>query len=300
MEEVLVSALKRFDLSEKEVEGIDLDDEDVELSVQDCRGSLVGRIMGDKIANFTGVKNFTNHVWGYPRNLRVTEIGPNVFQFQFEKEVERERVLRGGPWIMDNQVLVIREWSAGFEKKIECFRFSPLWIQIWNLPTHWMSSAAGVKIGRVFRNVKDVILPPGGGKEGKHMKILAEIDLLQPLIRGTTVKLNGEVVWVEFKYERCPDFCYKCGIIGHGDKVCKLEMNLNQTHREAQFGPWMRAGNIMFSPIREGTGKEMVVKIHTTGQGEGRVESYRTMEGLDTGKQTERKGITEGGGKDRK
>ena len=97
MEEVLVSALKRFDLSEKEVEGIDLSDEDVEISVQDCRRSLMRRIMRDKIANFTGVKNFTNHVWGYPRNLRVTEIGPNVFQFQLEKEVERERVLRGGP-----------------------------------------------------------------------------------------------------------------------------------------------------------------------------------------------------------
>ena len=97
MEEVLVSALKRFDLSETEVEGIDLEDEDVELSIQDCRGSLVGRIMGDKIANFTGVKNFTNHVWGYPRNLRVTEIGSNAFQFQFDKEAERERVLRGGP-----------------------------------------------------------------------------------------------------------------------------------------------------------------------------------------------------------
>ena len=48
-----------------------------------------------------------------------------------------------------------------------------------------MSNAAEKKIGGVFRKVKEVILPSGGGKEGRHMKIFAEIDLLQPLVRGT-------------------------------------------------------------------------------------------------------------------
>lgn len=102
------------------------------------------------------------------------------------------------------------------------------------------------KIG-VFRKVKEVLLPPKSGKEGRHMKIFAEIDLLQPLARGTPVKLNGVMVWIEFKYERCPDFCSKCGIIGHGDKNCRLKMNSNQPHRDTQFRPWMRVGNIMMS-----------------------------------------------------
>ncbi|XP_027124362.1 uncharacterized protein LOC113769357 [Coffea eugenioides] len=216
--------------------------------------------MGDKIANFTGVKNFTNHVWGYPKNLRVTEIGPNVFQFQFEREEDREKVLAGDPWILDNQVLVVREWCASFEKKVESFRYTNFWVQIWNLPVHWMSNAAGKKIGGVFRKVKEIMLPPGGGKEGRHMKIFAEIDLLQPLVRGTAVKLNGEMVWIEFKYERCPDFCYKCGIIGHGDKNCRMEMRSISSHKEAQFGPWIRAGNIMVSPLRGEYGRELNLK----------------------------------------
>ena len=46
--------------------GIDLSSADVEQSVQDCKGSLVGRIMREKIANFTGVKNFTNYAWVIP------------------------------------------------------------------------------------------------------------------------------------------------------------------------------------------------------------------------------------------
>ena len=97
MEEALERAFKKFDLFETELEGIDLSSEDIKKGVQDCSGSLVGKLMGEKVANFTGVKNFTNHVWGYPRNMVVAELGPNMFQFQLEKEEDQEKILMGGP-----------------------------------------------------------------------------------------------------------------------------------------------------------------------------------------------------------
>ncbi|XP_027090285.1 uncharacterized protein [Coffea arabica] len=206
-----------------ELEGVDLCSDDIRGGVQDCSRSLVGRLIGDKVANFTGVKNFTNHVWGYPRNMVVTELGPNLFQFQLEKEEDREKILEGGSWIMDNQILVIKEWEVGCERKLNHFRFAYLWVQIWNLPVHWLCRSVGFKLGKLFRSVKEVIVPPGEGKEGRHMKIMAEIDVLQPPPRGTLVKLEGVNTWVEFKYERCPDFCYNCGRIGHGDKSCNGE-----------------------------------------------------------------------------
>ena len=82
------------------------------------------------------------------------------------------------------------------------------------------------------------------------MKIMVEVDLLQPLPRGTLVKLEGVNTWVEFRFERCPDFCYNCGIIGHGDKSCIGDKREGQTCREGQYGAWMRAGNIMASPLK--------------------------------------------------
>ena len=102
--------------------------------IEKCK--LIGRLIGEKVANFTGVKNFTNHAWGYPRNLVVTELGPNLFQFQFEIDDEREKVLMGGPWVLDNQVLVIKNWEMGCERKPQFFRYTYLWVQVWNLPVH--------------------------------------------------------------------------------------------------------------------------------------------------------------------
>lgn len=69
--------------------------------------------------------------------------------------------------------------------------------------------------------MKEVIIPQPGGKEGRHLKLLVIADISLPLLRGSTVKLNGVLKWISFKYERCPDFCYGCGIVGHSERNCK-------------------------------------------------------------------------------
>ena len=81
MEDELAQAFSKFELSQSEREGIALCSEDISEGIQDCSGSLVGKLIGEKVANFTDIKNFTNHAWGYPRNMVVTELGPNIFQF---------------------------------------------------------------------------------------------------------------------------------------------------------------------------------------------------------------------------
>ena len=283
MEEELTRAFSKFELSSTELGGVDLCSEDVSEGVKDCRRSLVGRLIGTKVANYTGVKNFTNHAWGYPRNLVVTELGPNIFQFQFDVDEEREKVLMGGPWVLDNQVLVIKNWEMGCERKPQFFRYTYLWVQVWNLPVHWLCRTVGIKVGKLFKSVREVIVPPGGGKEGRHMKILVEVDVQKPLLRGTLVKLEGVNTWVDFKYERCPDFCYNCGIVGHGDKSCNEGGKEGQSGRESQYGAWMRAGNIMTSPLRAFRGVETEVKqrgmvVATSNEDPGiHVDSLREM-----------------------
>ena len=87
------------------------------------------------------------------------------------------------------------------------------------MPIHWIAKDTGKIIGRVFNNVNEFIIANGkGGKDGKHLKILVEIDLNQPLLRGSTTKMNGIIKGIDFCYEKCPDFCYCCGLIGHNEK----------------------------------------------------------------------------------
>lgn len=48
--------------------------------------------LGNKVVNASGIRKFTKQIWGYPKNLRMLELGPNLFQFIFGYEGEREKV----------------------------------------------------------------------------------------------------------------------------------------------------------------------------------------------------------------
>ena len=51
---------------------------------------------------------------------------------------------------------------------------------------------------------------------GPFLRIQVDIDITKPLMRGKMIPIEGaEKVWVFFKYERLPTFCYRCGILGH-------------------------------------------------------------------------------------
>nr|XP_027123791.1 uncharacterized protein LOC113740376 [Coffea arabica] len=202
MAEEIADILQRFVLSIKERGETELDLGDVGPSVKECKESLVGKIMGEKIINFVGVKIFVTLAWGYPKGLRVVEVGVNTFQFLLPSEKDRERISKGGPWIIDSQILVVRPWFEGFEEEGADFNIAPLWIQVWNLPVHWISKEVGKKIASVFHETKEMIIPQGRGKEGRHIKMLVMADISQPLMRGTTVKMEGKVKWLSFKYVR--------------------------------------------------------------------------------------------------
>lgn len=251
MTEEITDIMQRFALSSSEIEGAELEVGDATQGRQECLLSLFGRVLGEKPANFTGLRKFVTQAWGYPKNLTVAEIGPNAFQFTIPDGSERARILNGGPWILDNQLLTLRSWYEGIEEDPEAFRYAPFWIQVWNLPIHWISQNVGRKIGSVFEEVKEVIIPQSGGKEGKHMKLLVMVDTSKPLMRGTTVKMEGITKWAKFRYERCPDFCYRCGRIGHSDKTCQGRDRWQQEHQGNQYGPWMRAFTGKRSPQKE-------------------------------------------------
>ena len=63
--------------------------------------------------------------------------------------------------------------------------------------------------------------------------------------------MNGVSKWVEFRYEKSPDFCYSCGIIGHSDKSCKLRKENQAVTGKQQYGPWMRTQVMRSSPKKK-------------------------------------------------
>lgn len=98
--------------------------------------------------------------------------------------------------VNDNQMLILQYWKPGLRQEEKGFNKAPMWVRINGIPDQWQTKEVGWKLDILFHKCLNVIMSENGSKEGRWMKILAEIDLSKPLLRGTKLKLEDETVYL--------------------------------------------------------------------------------------------------------
>ena len=108
MADDVVNGMENMKLTTEEEEVITIFDEGCLEAIEDCTLSLMGKFLKCKSFNKQAAKNTMRRAWGLEDSLRITEVGPNLFQFKFTSKFDLNRVLRGGPWTFDNQLLLLK------------------------------------------------------------------------------------------------------------------------------------------------------------------------------------------------
>ncbi|CAA0812158.1 Unknown protein, partial [Striga hermonthica] len=186
---------------------------------EECSKSLFGKLIGNKKAHLAAIKRTIGVIWQIKGAVTVKELSPNYFQFLFSDIDDKSKVSKGVSWNFENHPLILKEWVEDISAEHEIFTELDSWIQVWNIPVNWISTDVGLKIGKAFSQVKNVIIPQGGPLAGKCIRLLVTIDIKQPLLRCANIQLGNKRILVDFKYERLPTVYYYCGIIGHTDKA---------------------------------------------------------------------------------
>lgn len=101
----------------------------------------------------------------------------------------------------------------------------------------------GRKLGATIGEVSEVSLFEFSGQNNHVLKAKVKLNLNNPLKKGVNMgsKVDG-IHWVDFRYERLPNFCYYCGIIGHNKEACnKRTSDAERGKNESKnLGPWLR------------------------------------------------------------
>ncbi|KAK6126484.1 hypothetical protein DH2020_039757 [Rehmannia glutinosa] len=254
MEKDMVDKLNRFSLSVEDRSDISLEEKDIVKSKEKCGRNLLGKLFGTKKSNFAGLKFTMLKIWLTKEAFSMKEVGQNLFQFIFESQEDKLRVLRGKSWSFDNQYLIIREWSDKILDQADSITSTKLWVQVWNIPIQWITVKMGRKIGLKFGGILDVNIPEFGSPNGRSIRILVDINLEKPLLRGSYISLGVESCWVDFTYENLQGFCFYCSRVGHLDRTCYIRKEDIQLGNicEGQFGEWLQAieNSVIRTPIR--------------------------------------------------
>lgn len=123
-------------------------------------------------------------LWHHRGLCKVVTLELNVYQFVFNSATERVGILQGRPWFFDNQLLVLYTWKEGMNGSMDCFNISLIWVQVWHISHPWLSIETGRKIGSILETVSDIMIVEARRKKDKHVKLLIELALAKPFLRG--------------------------------------------------------------------------------------------------------------------
>ncbi|KAJ1418141.1 Zinc knuckle CX2CX4HX4C [Sesbania bispinosa] len=196
------------------------DEEDIKEGLQECQNSIIGKLVTEKVVHANSLMNALNNIWNSPKGFKVVDLGDKRFQFFFDSGKDADRVIRE---------------DMSFTK-------AQIWLQIWGLPVHCRTKQIRCRLGVCMGTVMEADVFEIQGR-GSYIRVLIEIEVSKPLLPGINAGSRKDgIFWADFKIERVPQFCYKCGIIGHDEDGCNSTTQENTD--EMSRGPWMRATHV--------------------------------------------------------
>uniref|UniRef100_A0A2N9G5C3 CCHC-type domain-containing protein n=1 Tax=Fagus sylvatica TaxID=28930 RepID=A0A2N9G5C3_FAGSY len=211
MAEELEELCRRMRLSDHEKHHIRLRKERVSKSHQEAKFSLLFKLHTTRPFNGEAFKRSVRAMWSVHGDMIVSEIDDNLFVGAFYSEAALQRILAFSPWTFDKKLILLTRFVGDLQPSAVKFTHSAFWIRIVNLPIKSMTREVGEDIGTAV---------------GKLLKVE-----------------DDKPVWVDFRYEHLPIFCYKCGLLGHSSSDCITSRGGSRTpgFDRDQYGSWLRA-----------------------------------------------------------
>ena len=238
----LDSLWSRFTLDEDEEHGVEAPQPVVE-SVH----RLAGRFFTKRTLNVDSIACTFKPLWKSVGELKIRDIGDNILLFEFEDNLDLERVLEYEPWTFDKHIVIFERVSTVEEIPSLEFLRAIFWVQFHNIPKKSLNPVISEVVGNSIGKVIEVADPEDDGNRGEFLRVRISIDISKPLPRCRKLWYEGKQIgWVGLKYERLPNFCYWCGRLSHVERDCELwirgKENLKKENQ--QFREWMRADMI--------------------------------------------------------
>lgn len=109
----------------------------------------------------------------------------------------------------------------------------------------------GRELGGLIGPVSEIDTNASGDCLGKFIRARINVDISKPLPKLLKVGLINGVPksLIPLKFERLPDLCFCCGIIGHPLRECNLlPSNVPRGHRW-KYGDFIRASPVIRAPL---------------------------------------------------
>ncbi|KAF5451813.1 hypothetical protein F2P56_026881, partial [Juglans regia] len=139
MAEELTRQWKNFKLTEQESTEMVLPSDTMEMAMHQGKFCLLGMIIAEKPINKEAFRNTMIKVWKSEGWVQFTEVGENSFLIEFNKDEDRQCVIKGLPWSFDRWLLCLHAFEGNMPVNDIQFTREEFWLQVHNMPLGTMT-----------------------------------------------------------------------------------------------------------------------------------------------------------------
>ncbi|KAG2320946.1 hypothetical protein Bca52824_014159 [Brassica carinata] len=185
----------------------------IEDLIERNRLTLIGRVTNPSIQRTRALVDFFLQQWNVVGRITGRDLGPSLFQFQFETEHDLQTILNKSPFHFKRWMMILQRWepivSDSFPSRIT------FWINVHGIPLHYWNDATIDAIGAAPGPIESRV--------ADKAKLRVQVNGLEPLIMHMDIQLpSREVVEIELEYEKLEKHCFYCKALSHEDEDCPL------------------------------------------------------------------------------
>jgi hypothetical protein len=213
--------MQRLNLTSKEAEPLILDDEgDDDLPCPDW--ALVGKVLAPNTLHVNTIRAVVTPAWGNPRGLIVRPLGPNMFLAEFGSEADKIRVAKGGPWTLNKNAILLKDFDARTKPEDVVFDELPVWARIMKLGYELMNAERGTPLAAKLGKVEKLEVDENGRAWGSYLRVRVVTNATEPIMRCVSVfsRRRNSIMQYDVMYEKLLMFCFSCGRLGHSSLLC--------------------------------------------------------------------------------
>ncbi|XP_074373983.1 uncharacterized protein LOC141714359 [Apium graveolens] len=198
--------MENLDITNAEEEEL-VFDEDVEESGNRFELCLVGKFLTEKNLNVRVMKSKLADIWRPAMGISIKTLTEGLYLFQFFHKDDMQWMMNNGPWSFDNAILVTNTIPTGEDPTKVPLNEAEFWVQIYDLPTSFMTEAVRRQLGNFFGKFVSYDSTNNTSIWREYMRLKIRLDIRLPLKRRKKICRRDRTEFiVTCKYEKLGDF----------------------------------------------------------------------------------------------
>ena len=156
MAEELEVLWQNLRVTEEEEESVNLGRDSTKAAQERAKNCLVMKVLSRKGVMLGALRKNFKMLWKLNKSMRILVVEDEMFLVEFDDDQDKRRVLEMSLWHYEKQLVLLQEFDGERDPKDIVLRWSPFWVQIYNLSLKHRTRETGMAIGASLGEVLEV------------------------------------------------------------------------------------------------------------------------------------------------